>query len=64
MNKRYDFIPFRDGKMIDLGGYYEGRQTDAIAQAHVLGMYGYDQISIECEGVIVEVVKFPKPCRG
>ncbi len=58
MDNRYDFIPFRDGKMIDLGGYYEGTQRHAVQQAVLLGQYGYDSISIECAGVIVDVVTF------
>ena len=44
--------------MIDLGGYYEGTQRHAVQQALLLGQYGYDSISIECAGVIVDVVTF------
>jgi hypothetical protein len=57
---RYDFIPFKNGKMVDLGGHYVGTLSHALQQATVLGMYGYDSISIECNGVIVDVVKFGK----
>ena len=57
---RYDLIPFRQGKMVDLGGYAEGDLRYATQQAILLGQYGYDSISLECNGVIEQVVRFTK----
>ncbi len=55
---RVDYIPFRAGRMVDLGGYAEGLTVaQAETEAKILmGFYHYDRVSIEHAGVIVSTV--------
>ena len=55
---RVDFVPFKNGQMVDLGGF-DNNLTKAQAETAakiVLGMYGHDRVSVEANGVIIATV--------
>lgn len=59
---RFNYLPFKNGKMQDAGGYREGTDFDydfqmAQKEAYMLcGLYGYDQVSIMLKGSVLCVV--------
>lgn len=59
---RFDYIPFKKGKMVDGGGYREGTDFDydlkmAKKEAYMLcRLYGYDQVSIALKGSTLCVI--------
>ena len=59
---RFDYLPFKGGKMKDAGGYRE--DIDLVAGLHkaqqeafmLCGLYGYDHVSVMTGGAVLCVV--------